>query len=119
MEPMVNREQVKPSPHTQTIQNGGQYLVFAGEHFRSAQDDAVDGDQGQEGAQGAVKIRHEAVHQKIDEGHEPGNDDDIAGKLDGFGDHVPQQGDHQIGAYQYKGGGKSHAQTVDRLGGDR
>ena len=98
--------------HADAVQCGIHHIVLAGKHLGTAQNDAVDNDQGQEHAQCGVQAVHVGVHDHLDDGDEACDDDDVAGQMDLCGDHVAQQRDQDVGADQHEGEGCAHAQCA-------
>ena len=55
------------------------YIVFGGEGFGAAEDDAVDDNEGDEEAEGFVEVGEVGLHDKLDDGDESCNHDDESG----------------------------------------
>ena len=108
------QRQGKAQTHAGAVQRRGKHVIFRGEHLCPSQNDAVYSNQFQECAQAGIQRRDKTMHQELDDCHERCNDDDIAGELDLFRDHLSQQGNDDIGADQHEHGGQAHADAVKR-----
>ena len=83
-----------------------------------AEDDFLKQFDGLDCTQSVVQAFHVGLHEHLHDGHEACNDDDVAGQMHLAGDHLAQQGDHDVGAHQHEGERSAHAQSTGHGGGD-
>ena len=105
--------------HAEAVKKGIHHAVLAREHFRAAEHDAVDDDQGKEDAERVVQVGQERFHDHLHQGHEGCDDHDEAGDADLVRDHFPQQGNDDVGADQNEGQRHAHAESALDGHGDR
>jgi len=82
----------KANAHTNGIKGGGNNAVFAGKSFCTAQNDAVNYNQGNEDTQRFIQGRNKGVHQHFQDGYEGCDDDDVSRDMDLIGNEFPDTG---------------------------
>ena len=107
----------KAETHAETVQRGIEDVILTGKHFGTAEDDAVYHDKRQEDAEALIKALCVGLQQQLHHRNKAGDDDDEAGDANLIGDDIAQERNNDIGAEQYKGGCKAHAQSIENRGG--
>ena len=100
------------------VKERGNHAVLVGESLRTAQDDAVHHDQGDEHAQRVGQIRQECLNRQVHAGHEAGDHHDEHGDTDLIRDDLPHSGNNDVGQGQDDGNRHTHADAVEERGGD-
>ena len=103
--------------HAESVDSGVEYLVFIGEHFRSAEDDAVDDDERQIDAERRVERGSERLDEHLHHRDEARDQNDIAGDAHLVGNDLAQRGDDDVRAEQDSRRRKTHAEGVPDAGG--
>ena len=104
-------------PHTESIEEGQDRGVEQCEGLCTSEDDTVNNDQRDIDTERAVYIRCIGLHQKLYDGYERRNDDDLTRKTHTTRNHLTDGGNKHVGHDQYGGRGKTHADRVGRTRG--
>ena len=111
------QRQRKAETHAETVDRGINHTVLVGVHFGSAEDDAVDDDQRQIHTQRLIQLIGICLHDQLNDGHEAGDDRDVARNADRVRNDFPQRGNCHVGKNQNHRRRNAHAERRrDRCG---